>query len=535
MHDEKKMSAATAAEVAVEDEEIPVGELEAFLIQEDHPEQSIGPLRLICLTCGLGGLQVVWSVILSNGSPYLVSLGLSKSLTALVWIAAPLCGSVVQPLVGSWSDQSSSRLGRRRPFILGGAIGIVVSMAFLSCAKEIVQSRALSSAESAESRSANTPVIIFATFWIYLLNTAIQPVQAGIRSLIVENCPLHQQSQASTYVSVMTGLGNIVGYLFGFGILPTSKVDLMSHFQILCLFASVLLSFTVGVTCISISEKPGSSSTRPGQKTKGLLTILRSLAQTYSGMPSTVRKVCHVQFLSWMGWFPFLYYSTTYIGEFYAAKVLSSEDASVDPQAASDALFVPGKQSRISQEAVRYGTFASFLFALVTFGFNLILPCLVNRKGSRSRSLQHKTTQSKIVKAWKYSQGFFAILMFMTFIVNRLAAAVAIVAFAGFSWALTLFAPFAIISTELAAQQALQTAEPNFDSTGGTAYTNSNTGAIMGLHNTAISLPQILAALACSTIYALTKAFGIADGTGWILRAGGVAALGATWLCRRLE
>ena len=45
---------------------------------------------LILLTLGIGGLQIVWSVELSNGSPYLLSLGMSKSLLAFVWIAGPL-------------------------------------------------------------------------------------------------------------------------------------------------------------------------------------------------------------------------------------------------------------------------------------------------------------------------------------------------------------------------------------------------------------------------------------------------------------
>jgi solute carrier family 45 protein 1/2/4 len=61
---------------------------------------------LIILTISLGGLQIAWSVELSNGSPYLLSLGLSKSLMALVWIAGPLSGTLVQPYVGVRSDLS---------------------------------------------------------------------------------------------------------------------------------------------------------------------------------------------------------------------------------------------------------------------------------------------------------------------------------------------------------------------------------------------------------------------------------------------
>lgn len=60
-------------------------------------------------------------------------------------------------------------------------------------------------------------------------------------------------------------------------------------------------------------------------------------------------------------------------------------------------------------------------------------------------------------------------------------------------------------------------------------------GAIMGLHNVAISAPQIFAALVCSVIFWLAKLAGNPYGTGWVLRAGGVAASGAAYLTYRLE
>ena len=60
-------------------------------------------------------------------------------------------------------------------------------------------------------------------------------------------------------------------------------------------------------------------------------------------------------------------------------------------------------------------------------------------------------------------------------------------------------------------------------------------GAIMGLHNVAISSPQILAALACSGIFSLAKMMGSQTGTGWVLRAGGGAALGAAYLTSRFN
>ena len=55
-------------------------------------------------------------------TPLLRGLGLSSGLAAIVWLAGPVSGLVVQPLVGSWSDRCESRFGRRRPFLAAGEL-----------------------------------------------------------------------------------------------------------------------------------------------------------------------------------------------------------------------------------------------------------------------------------------------------------------------------------------------------------------------------------------------------------------------------
>jgi solute carrier family 45 protein 1/2/4 len=62
------------------------------------------------------------------GTPYLVSLGLARPVLSLVWLAGPLSGLIMQPLIGAWSDRCKSRFGRRRPFIVVGSVCVVVSL-----------------------------------------------------------------------------------------------------------------------------------------------------------------------------------------------------------------------------------------------------------------------------------------------------------------------------------------------------------------------------------------------------------------------
>jgi solute carrier family 45, member 1/2/4 len=169
---------------------------------------------ILLLTVSIGGLQIAWSVELSNGSPYLLSLGLSKSLMALVWIAGPLSGTLVQPYVGMLSDNCRISWGRRKPFMLGGAIATSISLMLLGWAKETVGGLLSLFGADPESHGVKTTILVVAILWVYVLDFAINTgmflvyytgapidsannfiVQAAIRAFIVDCAPVHQQGK----------------------------------------------------------------------------------------------------------------------------------------------------------------------------------------------------------------------------------------------------------------------------------------------------------------------------------------------------
>ena len=98
----------------------------------------------------------------------------------------------------------------------------------------------------------------------------------------------------------------------------------------------------------------------------------------------------------------------------------------------------------------------------------------------------------------------------------------------GISWALTLWAPYAIISEEITAL-----AEEEGSNTEGRDV-DAMAGSVMGLHNVAIAAPQVLAALMCSGVFKALGLLRVEDGLGWVLRVAGVAMLGAVWVGRKL-
>jgi solute carrier family 45 protein 1/2/4 len=92
---------------------------------------------------------------------------------ALVWIAGPLSGVLVQPYVGLKSDNCRMRWGKRRPFIVGGAVATILSLMVLAWAKELVGGFLGIFGADPESTGVRTSIMLFAIMFVYVLDFAI--------------------------------------------------------------------------------------------------------------------------------------------------------------------------------------------------------------------------------------------------------------------------------------------------------------------------------------------------------------------------
>lgn len=105
--------------------------------------------------------------------PYLLSLGMSKSLLALVWIAGPLSGTLVQPYVGILSDNCRIAWGKRKPYMLAGAAATIISLVALAWAREIVSGVLGIFGANAASNGVKVTAITFAIIFVYILDFSI--------------------------------------------------------------------------------------------------------------------------------------------------------------------------------------------------------------------------------------------------------------------------------------------------------------------------------------------------------------------------
>ncbi|BGP51627.1 hypothetical protein JCM10450v2_007577 [Rhodotorula kratochvilovae] len=396
---------------------------------------------LVKLTIGIAGAQLAWTVEMAYGTPYLLGLGLTKQGTSLVWMAGPLSGMIVQPVVGALSDSSPSRF-RRRQYILFSTLFILVSTLVVAYAREIASLlvsvfTGVGDWDPAREERERTCAIWLGVAGFYVLDFSLNGLQASIRALVLDLSPSSLQSTSNAWLGRQTHLANVLGYLVGYldlGHSPLLRWLGGGQFRKLAVISCAVMVATVGVTCWTQQEEERPElATGEGawEKVKG---VVRDVSENVRTLPTPVKRVCYVQFFSWTSWFPFLFYSTTYVAEaFYASLPRGTPPPSADT-------------------ATRAGSFALLIYALVSLAAGTVLPYLTTlaysfpslpaRVGPVGRWLLSELTPRN---AWTFGLAWYAGCMLATFWADGVRGATVVVALAGVPWAITCWVPFALV------------------------------------------------------------------------------------------
>lgn len=395
----------------------------------------LGPplARLPTLTIGLLGVQVLWSVEMSYASPYLLSLGLSKPLMAVVFLAGPLSGLIVQPLIGVLADNSKSRFGRRRPLIGTGAALCCVATLLFGYTRPFA---ALFTTPGSPSHDSLT--IWLAILSIYCIDFSINAVQALDRALLVDTLPPSDQPSGNAWAARMLAIGSVFGFFVGEIDLP-QWLPFLGHAQLedLAVIASLLLVFTHLLTSICVKERVLVST---DSRDKGLKKEIYGIWNTLIKLPQVIRQICYIQFFASLSWFPVLFYTTVYIGELHKQ---------VSPSPTDDASAI-----MLEEEATRLGARALFYSALVSLAANFIMPFFVIHAKEvaailtplRPKKMWSERVQVHLVTLWAFSLLTFAFCMAATFVVSSVGGATFIMSVTGFCWAIAQWAPFTLLA-----------------------------------------------------------------------------------------
>ena len=408
-------------------------------------KQNLSFTQLFNLSFGFFGVQIAYALQSANISRIFATLGADPHTLSFFWILPPLMGMIVQPLVGKYSDKTWTRLGRRKPYLLVGALIAVAVMLLLPNAGDFTFAQSAFLGLNA--------AMWFGLFSLMFLDTSINIAMQPFKMMVGDMVNEEQKGTAYAIQSALCNAGSVVGYLFPIfftwigiantapeGVIPDSvKWSFYAGAAILILcslytFATVKeLNPEEYAKFHGIKEESGKSKDESGDK--GFLQLLKEA-------PSAFWTVGLVQFFCWAA---FMYMWT------YSNGAIAINCFHWDGVSAADAAF---------QNA---GGWVGVVFCVQAVGSLLwaaFLPKLEHwfgNKGAYAISL--------VVGALGFISVWFVTNQYVLWISYALIGA---------AWAAMLALPFTIVTN---------------------AIKGGNMGYYLGLFNCTICIPQIVAAL----------------------------------------
>jgi len=400
--------------------------------------------QILNLSFGFLGVQIGYSLQNGNTSRILEALGADVHSIGYFWLAAPLAGLIVQPIIGLSSDKTWTRLGRRIPFILVGAIISALAMFFMPNAGNFTNL---------------LPPLVFGAVMILLMDTSFNITMQPFRALVGDMVNDEQKNLGYSLQSALINFGAVFGSLLPWILTKANVANVPAEGQKVA--DSVIWSFYIGGGILLLSvlwtvfrtkeyapkehaEYNNIDLDAPENKVKSNMFTLISNA------PKIFWQLGVVQFFSWFSLFLMWVYTTRAI-----ANQVWGPDA------------VDAKSLGFNEAGDWTGVMFAFYSAIAAI-FALLIPSIAKAIGRK------KTYSFSLILG-----GIGLISMILIHDKNLLLLSMIGV---GFAWAAILAIPYAMLSSSLPAEKM---------------------GVYMGLFNATITIPQIAAGLLGSTLIAL--------------------------------
>ncbi|UZJ54071.1 hypothetical protein CBS101457_003391 [Exobasidium rhododendri] len=359
---------------------------------------------------------------------------------SVVFVAGPLSGLIVQPVIGIISDGSTNRWGRRRPMLVIACLFCALSMLQLGFA------RPLARIFTAQDSSQTNGTIILVVMAIFAIDFSVNAISALDRALLLDLVDSKQQSLANAWSARLSGIGSIIGFFIGQADLTTIRPfsyftslsssaqgqldSIEAQLRCVCVLVVFLLISTHAITVLVVKEVPFLPLQSPATKHQSWCTLLsRSIRQAIADLCDAARnlsrpiwEIFRVQFFLWIAWFPVLFFSTSWI------SALTSDNS-------------PGIESA---SAIRLGSLAMLYHAVLSIVCTIVFPQLLQYYNRR----YPQTSMESLTSLWALSNLSLSTILLSTWVVEKIGStngAITLVAFTGFAWALTTWAPFALL------------------------------------------------------------------------------------------
>ena len=276
-------------------------------------KRNLSFAQLFNLSFGFFGVQIAYALQSANISRIFATLGADPHQLSLFWLLPPLMGMIVQPLIGKFSDKTWNKLGRRKPYLLIGAIIAVAVMIMLPMAGDFFPGET-----GRKMFIGFTAVIWFGIFSLIFLDTSINIAMQPFKMMVGDMVNEEQKGLAYSIQSFLCNAGSLVGYLLPFCLtawffnnVTTEPGHVAPSVQWSFYIGAAVLILCVLYTFFAVKEMPpkeyaefhGIDPNKKEEKSPNFLVLLKNA-------PKTFWTVGLVQFFCWSAFLYMWTYST---------------------------------------------------------------------------------------------------------------------------------------------------------------------------------------------------------------------------------
>jgi len=351
------------------------------------------------MSFGFLGIQFGWGLQLANMSPIYKYLHADEASLPYLGLAGPIPGLIIQPIIGSMSDRTWNKLGRRRPYFLAGAILASIALFFMP----------------------DSSAVWMAAGLLWILDASINVTMEPFRAFVADKLPEEQRTLGFVMQSFFIGIGqtlaNLLPFLFAaLGVLGVMVSGIPLSVDYSFKIGAVVFLLAVVWTVITTKEYPPedlAAFERLRNEKRGCLRGFAEIFSAVAEMPATMKQLAVVQFFTWFA-LPCMWQYFTLAA---ARHVFHTTDTN----------------SPVFADAVYWGGLAFGVYNIVCFQVAFLLPVLA------------KATSRKTVHMIALICGGIGLIS-VYFVTNKwmLFASMAGV---GIAWASILSMPYVMLST----------------------------------------------------------------------------------------
>lgn len=293
------------------------------------------------MSFGFFGIQFGFALQNGNASGILRDYGADVEHLSLFWLAAPLTGMIVQPLIGYYSDRTWTSIGRRRPYFLAGAILASIALVLMPNAGVLT--------------SGFIPPLFIGAGILMIMDASFNVSMEPFRALVADLLPSDQRTLGFSIQTFLIGLGAVIGSWLPwilenfFGVANTKEGgDVPAHISLSFYIGAAVFLITIIWTVVTTKEYPPDEGEKEEVLKAGTPKGLGQILTDFVSMPKTMKQLGLVQFFSWFALFSMWVFSLPAIATHVYGLSPNDTDSAMYGEARTQVNFLFGVYNGIS-------------------------------------------------------------------------------------------------------------------------------------------------------------------------------------------